>query len=839
MKKKIIDVFLMALLFTVTVGSVVSCKDTEEDNYADLNGKLESVSDAVNAQVSGLEERVKALETARETFETEIANLRSELGNATDDATRNTIYGRIASLEAVVSNINTSITEINNTLTEHGNDLDALTERITTVEGQISAAVDLAARVSANEDAIAALQALIDADKVKIWEDGIATATENAAAAVARAKMDSARVDSLGDVLGDDFSAFKDAVAAGLKNADGTWKSLQDVLDEQLDLVKGSYDGTLEDVVAAYQTADQELADKITAVNARVDSLANVTDNLNSRLGLLESLLNKFVTSVIVQGTENPVYGSFSLPLGITSNVLAAYYGTDVYDFEFPSSRPSYYAFGTDRTVLTDEDLKILLGSGFESVKPGDDHRIISRDGQSGNAGTLYLTLNPNTADLTGSVATLVNSQDVMSGVRLASLKRSDKVLDFGYTRAADNGFYEAQATVGLDEVDGVTPRISYEDLRGLKDEIKDAYHAIRNNGNVDVAGLVSSVYGICSSILDANAVKFAWTDGEGKEHATYSKYELAATAVKPLGYAFAKDFEIDRVPGLDQVENIVGNIFDKIRDALPEFDTEGLNIEIDEIKLSEVNVGKVTTTVTIDMSDVIDPSTGEPYPDRVVEVDITDAVQEAMDNAMGGIQGDLNDFVASLNEQIGQLNDLIDQLNQINDIGTTVDDIEDQILDYLNRANNVAIKFINNANELLQPMMLAQTGESFVVLSTSKDAPTLFKSENNSCDLNLYATSYTTEILAPAYKKLVGVTNVFKGDASAQGGDADCEAALEAVKDASTSCGMYQILDGDRANVQLKGMKTGYVYEIAYTAVDYRGQIVAKKLYVKLVDKK
>ena len=49
----------------------------------------------------------------------------------------------------------------------------------------------------------------------------------------------------------------------------------------------------------------------------------------------------------------------------------------------------------------------------------------------------------------------------------------------------------------------------------------------------------------------------------------------------------------------------------------------------------------------------------------------------------------------------------------------------------------------------------------------------------------------------------------------------------------------MYQILDGDRANVQLKGMKKGYVYEIAYTAVDYRGQIVAKKLYVKLVDKK
>lgn len=829
MKKKIIDVFLMALLFTVTVGSVVSCKDTEEDNYADLNGKLESVSDAVNAQVSGLEERVKALETARETFETEIANLRSELGNATDDATRNTIYGRIASLEAVVSNINTSITEINNTLTEHGNDLDALTERITTVEGQISAAVDLAARVSANEEAIAALQALIDADKVKIWEDNIATATENAAAAVARAKMDSARVDSLEDVLGDDFSAFKEAVAAGLRNTDGTWKSLQDVLDEQLDLVKGSYDGTLADVVAAYQTADQELADKITAVNARVDSLATVTNDLNTRLGLLESLLNKYITSVIVQGTTNPVFGSFSLPLGITSNVLAAYYGDDVKYFEFPSSRSSYYAFGTDRTVLTDEDLNVLLGEGFENVKPGDDLRIISRDGQPGNAGTLYLTINPNTYNATGAQAYLVNSQDVESGVKLSSLKRSDKVLNFGYTRAAENGFYEAQATVGLDSVYGVTPRISYEDLRGLKDELKDAYDAIRNNGNVDVTGLVSSVYSLCSNILDANAVKFPWKDEAG-ERAIYSQYSLAATAVKPLGYAFAKDFEIEKVPGLDAMENIIGDMFDKIHDALPTFDLE----DWEDITIGSITIDPVENVfVDVELTGTDENGNTVTINDKI---DITDAINEVL---QGSVQQDLNEFVENLQGQIDQVNDLIDQLQQINDIGNTVDDIEDQILDYLNRANNAAIKLINNANELLQPMMLAQTGESFVVLSTSKDAPTLFNAATYSDGMNLYATSYTTEILAPAYKKLVGVTNVFKGDASAQGGDADCEAALEAVKDASTSCGMYQILDGDRANVQLKGMEKDYVYEIAYTAVDYRGQIVAKKLYVKLVDKK
>ena len=44
MKKKIINVFLMALLAMVTVGTVVSCKDYEEDNYSDLNGKFANLN---------------------------------------------------------------------------------------------------------------------------------------------------------------------------------------------------------------------------------------------------------------------------------------------------------------------------------------------------------------------------------------------------------------------------------------------------------------------------------------------------------------------------------------------------------------------------------------------------------------------------------------------------------------------------------------------------------------------------------------------------------------------------------------------------------------------------
>lgn len=63
MKKKIINVFLMALLAMVTVGTVVSCKDYEEDNYSDLNGKFTNLSGQLQDQIDALEKFKGELET--------------------------------------------------------------------------------------------------------------------------------------------------------------------------------------------------------------------------------------------------------------------------------------------------------------------------------------------------------------------------------------------------------------------------------------------------------------------------------------------------------------------------------------------------------------------------------------------------------------------------------------------------------------------------------------------------------------------------------------------------------------------------------------------------------
>ena len=852
MKKKIVNVFLMALLATATVGTVVSCKDYEEDNYADLNGKITNLDQAVDAQVAALEERVKTLETVKDQLQKDVDALRNELGTAEDGADKTTIYGRLASAEALIAQINETIAGIQADLDKKADKeaLDALTKRVETLEGCCEAYKDLASRVTTNEQAIKDLQALINEENIKIWGDAISEATANAAEALERAKLDSARIDALEDLLGDDFADFKDAVSSALYDAEtGTWKSLEDVLADQLESVKGSYDGTIEDVVTAYEQADKDLAADIAAVNARVDSLALVTDELNDKLGLVNSILNQYVSGVIVQGTNNPVYGTFALPVGISSNVLAAYYGTPDGDIYFPAvydeaKTNGMYVFSKDgtSTKLTAEDLK-ALGVNVTEWATADHSYLVAE--QDGNAGTLYLTVNPVGQDHTGATPTLENSAGVKSGVELSPLQPSDKVLSFGYTRGVENGFYETKARVYEDAIEAIKPRVTYDDIKSLYTDAKNIVDKIINNKStngigVDLKSLATTLYSVSSNILDANAVKFSWTakDEEGnaidETRSVMSKYELAATAVKPLSYNTWINANYDRLPGIGHIENIIGKIFDKVEGAIPTFDIDDVKIEIGEIKISNPTIGSVSTEITVDMQGAVDGS-GNPIPDQKITVDITKQVQEALNDAMGGIQGDLNEFVADLNEQIGQINDLLAELQKVNNIGQQISDIENAIYDYLYKGQDLALKFINNANKLLQPVMLVKTSDSFLIPSTSVNAPTKFNAAGAAAGISLYPTSYTAEILAPAYMKLVGVTNVYKNGKSAQGGDADCEAELKDVNSASE--GFASAKYGfELKDAKLMGATEGYTYEVVYTAVDYSGKVVVKKYYIEIV---
>lgn len=843
MKKKIINVFLMALISLVAVGTVVSCKDYEEDNYSELNGKFTNLKELT----SNLEGRIVILEKAKEELEGDIAALKQELGTSNDDPDRNgTIYARIIYLQTIVDQIQTSINNINSTLNGHSDSIKTMWECLYGSEGESGAILGLVQKVSNNEEAIKALEKLINVNESDTanWNGAVSDAKE----ALAQANANYKAIIELEKLLGDDFSDFKNAFLGSLTDGEGNWTSLSDYLTGKL----GDYT-SLEDfnkALGRLSKNEEDLKD-LKAFRERIDEtvadLEAQTANLFSSLGLVSNSLNKYVSSVLIQGTDNPVFGSFAFPANISSNVLAAYYG-DVKDLKFPTSEP--YNYVDAQNALTAKDLEMMgVAAGNQFSYNGRVVSGMKENGkaEAGNAGTLYLTVNPNTVNAEGTTAVLVNSQDVPSGVLLSPLKRSDKVLNFGYTRAANNGFYEAAATVAPDAVDGVSPRISYDDLKGLKDEIKDAVNAIRNKGNVDITGLIYSVYSISSNILDAQAAKFSWLDDslylaeDGKsylvkqiERSTYTQYALAATAVHPLSFAFAKDVHYDEFPGINKVEDIIGGIFDKIEDAMPNIDVDDLNIDINvkDFNFSSTTIKPIKAVVEV----VVD---GKTYTD---EIDITKEVQAALDDALAGAAVDVDTYmkemVKDLNDQIGKINDIIDQLRDINEIGNKLDEVEDKIYDYLSKGENLLLKFVNNANELLQPMMLAKTADSYVVLSRSASAPTKFRAASMTTDgIILRPTTYSAEVLAPAFKKFVGVANVYKDGKSAQGGDANCQAALKAAN--SSSEGFCTVQEGDWNKAQFKvssQYKKGYVYEIVYTAADYSGKIVVKRFYIELV---
>lgn len=817
MKKKIINVFLMALLAMVTVGTVVSCKDYEEDNYSDLNGKFTNLS-------GQLQDQIDALEKFKGELETEL----TELKNGYQEGDK-VLGDRITIIEDVlIPGLDKKIDELER---KHDEDIDDLWLAITGENGINEAIADLSKTVSGNTKAIEDLQKLIDKDKADEWSKAV----EDAAEALERAKNDSAKLALLGDNL-EDYDKMRDALAGALRDANGNWMSLEEYIKAQGFL-------TSDDIKDFVTKA--EFNDSLNVFRARIDEVSSkleaLTTEINTKLGLLQNSLNKYVSSVLIQGTDNPVFGSFAFPANISSNVLAAYYG-DVKDLKFPTDEP--YNYVDAQNALSAKDLEMM---GVAAGNQYYNGRVVSgmqADGTvaAGNAGTLYVTVNPNTVDATGATAILVNSQDSKSGVMLSPLAETDKVLNFGYTRATGNGFYEAKATVTPSVVDEVSPRISYDDLKGLKDEIKDAVNAIRNKGNVDITGLVYSVYSISSNILDAQAVKFPWSDtdiyGNTIERATYSQYSLAATAVHPLSFAFAKDVHYDEFPGINKVEDIIGDMFNKIEDAIPTIDVDDLNIhiEIEDFVFDPVELEDGSFVVNVD---IVDEETGKHYKQTI---DITDKVEEAVNEALGSAAGDVSayikDVVDQLNEQVAQINDIIDQLRDINEIGNKLDEVEDKIYDYLSKGENLLLKLVNNANELLQPMMLAKTADSYVVLSRSASAPTKFRAASMTTDgIILRPTTYSAEVLAPAFKKFVGVANVYKDGKSAQGGDANCQAALKAAN--SSSEGFCTVQEGDWNKAQFKvssQYKKGYVYEIVYTAADYSGKIVVKRFYIELV---
>ena len=591
-----------------------------------------------------------------------------------------------------------------------------------------------------------------------------------------------ARIQANMDVIKDGVYADKKRFEAAIQGSEA-YKNL-----------KGKVDGVDSRVSALerLRLTDAEAAKKITdALNKRLNS---VSGSLNSAL---DALLEQKLDGITVNATENPVTGYWNASFtGLNLKLASSFYGVA--------------AEGTDEWGEVIEPNQVL--------------------GKGGNAGYLYVSLNPTEIDPSLVKVELVNSQgEPAKGFELGSIENTDKVLTFG-TKAASvsaNGFYQVPVIASDPQNDGVE-----FDKGALAAAAKNVLNELRNpkENDLDLSKIASALYKNIP-VLTAYGVKAEYylynPDTQNLElHKTIkhavSDYDIAAVAVKPVSFNFLKDnATLDKLSDW-AVENFrlpsLSSKLDKVIDAL--------NVEISYDKADEFYTYSVITPNGLfcqqDGNDVViygqgtDLNNGQLIDGELYR--IKNATVEKKFISTGGSAAEfvfviktkdstIADLLASANKQIAG------KLQPIKNVLSNVNAKWENVIAKVNPLLSKVASKIGSANKLLQPTILYvdQNGNPNTLSTIGGRLGTRFVGTGAT---TLYATSWTAELLAPAYKKSISVLE--KG----------ATVTLTNGKSAA------EPFDGSVNKVIFNAEKAG-TYTIVYKAIDYSGVEVEKTFNV------
>ena len=859
MNKKIIRGFLMFALAVFSMSSFVACKDYDDSAYDDVKARLNkeiTLREALQQQVDALEAYVKTLKSCE-------CNLQEALKDYLTKDEASKTYVTIDNYNTAIALLNQAITNINNTLGDIdlskgtvAQQLNTLNQLIINVQTLGDKALELA---EANKADIEELKkAIEDLQKKYIELDERLTAVEKKAADLytlyttlnTQVNFNTEDIKNLYNLIENikiDYPDLKDYVTHS--ELETVRQELINLITKAQNLAQDAWD-LAKDNEQRITDLEKDFKDYVEKNDKKIAEIEKALKDLDERLTKLETtvenlkndVLKKMITGIVIQGTESPVIGYFNTPLDVRSQILAAYYGETTKAVKFPVKTNTEDLVDASM-AFTARNMEVMGGFDQTTIPAG---RFVSQvDGaEEGNAGTLYLTVNPNTVDFVGVTLDMETSKGTASPIKLSPLAYSDRELTFGYTRSADNGFYEAKATLAVGDIDAAKMKIDYTTL---EDEAKDV---IKNKDKASVLTFGAALMNSVKDVMPAYGVKASWTDAtEGTTHNVFSEYGLATTAIKPLSYAFLKDFNAN-LPGEDKLQEIAGQIIDKISDKLklnlPDFSKYDPNIIIKDIVIDPTNPN-VTVTIQgtlkdADGNDLYSLVTDGHY--RYYMKDETDPWVYNLDlgqwqtvnwNMIESVSLNIEDvnlyntikYVADqINARYGSTSPLADLLNDviaIGDLSTTISDaltdVKSELNKLISRAYNKLNSFFSKApNAALQPILIAKTGDNARLLSRSKYNPT-----KASGSLTLYPTSYSLELLAPAYKKFVAVTDVWNADGT--------EAAAS-VGQAANGENMKKVIDSEKS-CTLNG-QAGYIYEISYSAVDYHGKVTTKKFYVQ-----
>lgn len=796
-------------------------------NGGQLDQIIPALTEYINEIITNLQLTITSIQEDLTQIKTDLAQAQSDISSLSQTVSGLSDY--VAGLMEQVELINTTILQLSNLIT----DLD---ERVTALESDVQKGIEAYNWMETAKNQIAAL------------ESGYS------------------RLDSL-SILDDRITSIQTDLQNQITSVKNSYDSLSTKLNTEVIRLDGRIDSlgtTVDSLVTNLNNVTSSLTSLTSRVEANEAAISELQKKLDTLTGVVDRL-NKLVTSVIVQATDNPVFGTFAAPLGIQSNILMTFYGRAEPTYTFPSY--TSVAEYDNEIVFTAQDIEMLKSAGnftAMSVASGDD--LLDTD--EGNAGMVYLTINPNNVDFEGINVSLVNSQDEESGIKLSKIEKSDKVLTFGYTKSADNnGFYQAHATLAADQIQNVKMDIE-SGLQSAVVEVLKRDSSVKSNLS-DVAALAQILYRQFNGILPANGIKVAWTadNGEGvqTDYAVYSNYNIAATAVKPLSFKFYYGQTTPSKLRLPIISPITGFEFDASKFTfdldIDPITINGVELDFELSTISITDVGTITVTIQVPVD--VDDDGNFIYEDRTFAADeesvakflkeIEDTfntsiegwnkeIQEQFDNAINSlvtqIQDQVNSIMDSISGQIdSQLKDLIENINE--EIDNAIGGYINTTNNYINIYNSVANKinsYLENPNQYLQVMMCYKGVDgSYHQLSNSKTYPTVMNLAGGSAT-TLFPTTYSGETVAPSYKKFIGITNVWKtGDesTSAVNGDATCVSLLKEANNVGTL--INKVITGKTHRVPFAVSTAGYTYEIVYSAMDYAGYTSSRKYYVSV----
>ena len=523
---------------------------------------------------------------------------------------------------------------------------------------------------------------------------------------------------------------------------------------------------------------DKEAAEKFTeALNTRLQKIeGSVADETEARKKVqavydqaFDYLVNKNLTNIAINATDNPVLGYFNAAfVGSQLNLAASFYGTAQY------------------------------GSKTMGVEQGDFLN-------TGDAGKIYVTLNP--IDIAPECIIklqLVDSQgNEAKGFKLGDLENTDKVLTYGYTRAAEpsaNGFYAIPVKATEPQNDDFSLNKGE-----LKEAAKNVLAKLKNpkTSNLNLSQVATALYSSVNNKLKAYSVKATYylydptvTNEDGSKGALVEKhqvaptYNMAAFAVKPLSYNTLKDNQSLADLGVALDKYLLPTMSDKLGKFMNALDFQIKNENGKQIKMYSMVSGKnvyayqngknvvivnigTGDSFTLENTQISKDLSGFNYDHNIYE--FYEDWYQAPDGKYYPTYGlkPKSNLVTKNFERVYVLettdNTIDDLIGSINDqIGTQLLPVKDAIKNAATKwdnaitpVNNLLKKInanIGNVNKLLQPTLLYKSTKtnSWNVLSTLKGTRGTRMTGTGSTVL--VATSWTGELLAPAYKKSVYV---------------------------------------------------------------------------------